>query len=100
MINQAWLLGPAPCMLTETVGEPVLAPTPRQLRRKVWDSALGYEVFTSDAALQLHNGKPPSQKERTVKNVLLPDDCFSPDTANNCALNLTFSSISEVNRCI
>lgn len=28
---------------------PVLAPTQRQLRRELWDSALGYEVFTSDA---------------------------------------------------
>lgn len=63
MINQAWLLGPAPCMLTQRLQEslrPVLAPTQRQLKREFWDSALGYEVFASDAVLQLHNGKSPS----------------------------------------
>lgn len=38
----------------------VLAPIQRQLRKEFWDSALGYEVFASDAVLQLHNGKSPS----------------------------------------
>lgn len=60
MIGQAWLLGPDPCMQTQRLQEslwPVLAPTQRRLRRELWDSAPGYEVFTSDAVLQLHNGK-------------------------------------------
>lgn len=95
--------GPSPLHADPETAEslwPVLASTQRQLRREFWDSALGYEVFTSDAVPQLHNGKSLSQKERTVKNVLLPDDCFFPGPANNCALNLTFISISKVNRYI
>lgn len=66
MINQAWLPGPAPCMLTQRLQEgprPVLAPTQRHLRREFWDSALGYEVFTSDVVLQLHSGNSLSQKD-------------------------------------